>query len=114
MSVRKRGNVLPNEYKEKALSNGLALTTVYARLKRGWNIDEAVSIQPTEKTSTHELKRDKGWLVANRAKGSSITFAIYQDLEDLFNKALQESGVTKSQFVADAVEQYLLKWQSNN
>lgn len=109
MSKRKRGTILPDDLKEKAIANGLALTTVYARLKRGWDKLEAVTIPPTQ-TSTQDLERDQGWLVSSdRPRGSIFSFAIYKDVEDDFYNALSQSGLTKSEFIANAMEQYLQK-----
>lgn len=114
MSNRKRGTILPDELKEKAIANGLSLNTVYSRIKRGWDKLEAVTIPPTQTTCTHNLDRDQGWLVSDRPRGSSISFSIYKDIEDEFNTALSESGLTKSEFVATAIEQYLQKlWKKS-
>jgi hypothetical protein len=114
MSERKHGVVLPDEYRELAIANGISIKTVYARIKRGWEVNKAVTVLPTKITSAHTNKREEGWIVSgNRAKGSPITFTMYKDSEDLFNEAVNESGLSRSDFVANAVEQYLLKlWKS--
>ncbi len=112
MSELRPGHILPDEYKEKAIANGINIKTVYQRIKRGWEIDKAVTTPPS-KTGTSAIynKRVHGSITAgDRPKGSPITFTMYKDLEDLFNDALKESKLTRSDFVANAVEQYLLKW----
>jgi hypothetical protein len=111
MSERKHGVILPDEYRELAIANKISIKTVYARIKRGWPVDKAVTSQPQKKTCAHINNRQDGWIMAgNRRKGSPITFTMYEDSEDLFNEALKESKLTRSDFVANAVEQYLLKW----
>ncbi|WP_373479261.1 hypothetical protein [Geminocystis sp.] len=111
MVKRKTNKIFPNEYREKAIANNIALATVYSRLERGWDLDKAVTTPPIRKTYIHQAKREDGWVVSSdrpRLK-KSMSVSLYEDLEPLFNKALADSGLSCSEFIANAIEQYLKK-----
>jgi hypothetical protein len=112
MSKNKPGHVLPDEDKKIAIANGLALQTVYGRIKRGWDIDKAINTPPTKITHAVTAQRDEeGLLLSNNRPKSkkSMSFTLYEDMEDLFNQAYQQSNLSRSEFIATAMEQYLLK-----
>ncbi|WPF87340.1 hypothetical protein WEU38_11005 [Cyanobacterium aponinum AL20118] len=111
MVKRKSSKILPDEYREKAIANDVPIPTVYARLQRGWDLEKAVSSPPKKNARIMEAKRDEGWLVPSerpRLKHSYST-NIPEDIEPLFNEALSESGLTRSEFIAHAIEEYLTK-----
>jgi hypothetical protein len=98
---------LPEEYRKKALENNLSLTTVYARISRGWDLEKAVTKTPS-KIYTENNKRIEGEIQkSDRPRSDLFSIRIYQDNEKLFQEAVKESGKSKSQFVADAVDYYL-------
>jgi hypothetical protein len=98
---------LPEEYRQKAIENDLSLTTVYARIKRGWDLDEAVT-KPASKIYATNNERIEGEIQkSDRPRSDLFSVRIYQDNEDLFQEAIKKSGKSKSQFVADAVDYYL-------
>lgn len=105
------GVILPEEYKQKAIANQLSLQTVYARIKRGWELEEAVNTPPKIKTAAHFNKRDKegNILSGQRPKGKHRNFTAYADMDKLLNDAIVDSGLSQSDFLAMAVEEYLLK-----
>jgi hypothetical protein len=109
MSKIRPGIVLPDKYKELAIANRISLKTVYHRIKRGWEIEKAVTTPPSNRgESSRKNGRVHGSIRAgDRPKGSPITFTMYQDSQDLFNEAVNKSGLSRSGFVANVVEQYL-------
>jgi hypothetical protein len=111
MSIRKSSKIFPDQYKERAIANGISIQTVYARLQRGWDLEKAVTEKPGTNTYAHKAHREDGWITASERPRLKQCFStsIYQDLEPTFNKALEESGLSRSEFIANAVEQYLLK-----
>ena len=111
MVKRKTGKIFPEHYKQQAIANNISIQTVYSRLERGWDLEKAVNTPPVRKTYIHEAKREDGWIVPSDRPRLKKTMGVnlYQDLEPLFNEALEESGLSRSDFVANAVEQYLLK-----
>lgn len=107
--MKKQGSKLPDRYKEIAINNGLSIATVYARLQRGWDLDSSVNTPPKSSPITKLPRDDEGNLLpSDRPKTHrSFSFNIYKDLENDFNKAVLESGKSKSDFVSDAIEFYL-------
>jgi hypothetical protein len=110
----KVGKLLPEEYKQKAIENNIPIPTVYGRLERNWDLERAVTELP--KNIVKVVREPTGEIKAsNRPKGDVFSVTLYKDLEPLFNQALEESGQSRSVFVADAIEQYLLKlWKPRN
>lgn len=105
----KKAILLPDEYREIAEKNGLSIQTVYSRIKRGWELEKAVTKKPERKYASP--KRKEGMIIArDRPKGDRpISFYFYKDLEDLLEKAITESGLSRSEFLSQALETYLLK-----
>ncbi len=103
----KTGKLLPEEYKQKAIDNDLNLQTVYRRLERGWDIERAVTEKA--KNTTYNYKRtEDGSITTDRPKSEKTrAFINYADNEELYQKALDFTGKTSSQFVADLVDQWL-------
>lgn len=105
--MTKRAKKLPDHYKAIAIKNNLSIPTVYARIARGWDRERAVSVPPTQ---TLNLPRDDdgNLLPSSRPKSDrSYSFNIYSDLENTFENAVSESGMTRSDFVSNAIEYYL-------
>jgi hypothetical protein len=110
----KVGYKLPEEYKQKAIANGISLQTVYARIDRGWDIERAVTEDPrknrTPIAAAIDSRDSEGNLKSvGRAKGKLISFTPYRDMEDKLQKAIKESGQSRSVFLANAIEEYLEK-----
>ena len=108
---------LPDEYKERAIANGLSIQTVYARIKRGWDLEKAVT-EPPKKTAPHVLQsaRLEGMIQSGSRPKSHLSraFNFYQDSEELLDRAIASSGMIKSDFYCHAIEQYLLKlWKKD-
>jgi hypothetical protein len=106
--------VLPNEYKEKAIANGINLATVYKRVQRGWDFERAVTEKPQHQHHPHMFTypRKEGMLQpSDRPKGKKRAFTYYKDDDEQLDKAIAESGLTGSEFICNAVEEYLEKWQ---
>jgi hypothetical protein len=113
----KVGYKLPKPYKEKAIDNGISLQTVYCRLERGWDLERAVTEDPrknrTPIAAAIDSRDEEGNLKSvGRPKGKLISFTPYRDMEDILNQAIEESGKSRSVFIADAMEEYIGKlWQ---
>ena len=105
----KVAKLLPEEYKLKAIANNIPIQTVYWRIENNWDLEKAVTKQPRK----IKRNRDKeGQIISDRPKSHIYTFNFYDDKKELLEKAIEESGKTKSEFIADAMEKYLLKlWQ---
>jgi hypothetical protein len=104
----KVAKLLPEKYKQKAIENNIPIQTVYYRLNKNWDIEKAVTQKPKQTIKRH---RDKeGQIISERPKSHLYSFTFYDDKQELLDKAIEESGKTKSQFIADILEEYLIKW----
>lgn len=105
--------ILPEEYKERAIVNGISLQTVYARLKRDWSLERACNERPLPESTPASvrlgLREETGMLESTgRPRGNVISFTPYTETERLLNEAIKESGKSRSVFIADAIEAYVL------
>lgn len=99
--------LLPDEYKEVAIENNISLQTVYARIRRGWDLDRAVMEEPRQIENIKGRKNEGEFTEGKRPKSKAMSFCFYEDrLEDL-EEAIVNSGKTKSDFICDALEHYL-------
>lgn len=107
--------LLPEEYKEKAIANKISIQTVYQRLKRGWDLERAVTEPPKTPQHLSKLSRDEGMIRSgNRPKGSkTYGFVYYKDREKQLDQAIAESGLSVSDFMSKIVDDYLEKRESN-
>ena len=105
------GVKLPEEYKQKAIANNLSLQTVYGRINRGWDLEKAVTTPPKLKTAAYYNQRDSEGNIKSgkRPKGKNRTFTAYADMDQLLDDAIADSGLSSSDFLAIAVEDYLTK-----
>jgi hypothetical protein len=101
------GIVLDEKHKQIALKNNISLQTVYARIKRGWNVDRAVSEVP-QKTNVHVLPRsNRGPVLAGEhPKGKHRSIRLYKYMDNEIDQIIEEMGLNQSDFIAMAVEQY--------
>ena len=104
------GVILDEEHKQKAIANNLSLQTVYARLKRGWDVERAVTEKPKQ-TTVHDLPRSEtGELLPHELpKGKQRSIRLYKHMDDDIDEAIASSGMTQSDFVSMAVEQFYKK-----
>ena len=106
----KRGILLSEENKHRAKENGLSLQTVYGRLKRGWEVERAIT-EPPQSTNFHNLPRSPTGEVTRgehkKGRLRSIRFWDYMDEE--IDKAIAASGMNQSDWVTMAVEEYYQK-----
>lgn len=107
---KRKGIILTQENKQKAIENGISLKTVYARLSRGWSEERAVSEIPL-KTTCHSLPRSKdGSLAPSKIpKGKQRSIRLYKNMDEDIDKAIAESGLSQSDFVSMAMEEYYHK-----
>lgn len=98
---------ISEEDKAIAESNGIALSTVYARLQNGWDKDRALS-QPPKKLKVSGMKRNEcGEIQSERRRGKGRTIYLPEDLDEKLDRAIAISGKSQSSYIADLVEQCL-------
>lgn len=108
----KVGKILTKEQTEVAEKNGLSLVTVYARIKRGWGVERAITEPSKSMPHLKEMHRNEGGeLISDSGapKGKIRSFRLPEELDEMADRAIAESGKTQSDWAADIVAQYLLK-----
>ena len=97
---------LPEEYKEKAIANGISLQTVYQRLQRGWELEKAVTTVSHRKNL---YRSEDGTIISGDRPKTTKTYAFcaYQDNQELLEKAIEQSGKSQSVFFADIIDSWL-------
>lgn len=108
--MSKNPYVLPLEYKQLAIDNGLKVQTVYKRIQKGWDLYRACT-QKARKPPSHlyTARRVEGMIQSERPRSKKITFNYYDDDASRLDKAIEESGLSASEFSAKAMEEYLDK-----
>jgi hypothetical protein len=99
---------LTDEDKAVALENGIALSTVYARLRSGWDKQRAITEKPKAVPFAGMERDENGEVIAgDRPKGKTRAFSIPREMDEALDRAIANSGKTQSEFVADLVVQHL-------
>ena len=105
----KVAKLLPEEYKQRAITNGISLQTVYQRIQRGWDLEEAVTKKPKSSYITNVDRSETGELKSTgRPKNDKVyAFTTYEDNQELLEKAIAQSGKPQSVFFADIIDSWL-------
>ena len=92
---------ITGEDKAIAEQNGIAISTVYARLRSGWDKKRAITEKP-QKVPFSGMERDEnGEMIGENPKGKTRAFALPRDLDSLLDSAIADSGKSQSEFVSD-------------
>lgn len=93
-------NLTPEQtrrYKEIDLS----YTTVMNRIKKlGWSVEKAITTLPTRNVKKREANRDQDGTFKKKNKGKSRTIHLTKDVDELVDKAIAESDLTQSDYIA--------------
>jgi hypothetical protein len=87
--------------KETAENNQIPLSTVYARLKRGWEVDRAVTESPRPTASRD--RNANGEILTDVPKGKGRFFQVPAEREEELDEAIAASGLSGAQWYADAI-----------
>jgi hypothetical protein len=82
-----------------AEKNGIPKVTVYKRLDRGWDLEEAIT-KPTRKTS---LERNEIGEFLDRGRGRSRTITLPKEWDEIFDLEVKESNQTQSEWISEVV-----------
>ena len=105
---------LTKEDKAIAESNGIALSTVYARLRQGWDKERAIS-SPPKKLKLSEMKRNEwGEIQSDRKRGKARTIYMPEELDQKLDRVIANSGKSQSAYIAALVEAHLKKIRSQS
>ncbi len=103
----KVAKILPEEFKLKAIENGIPLPTVYRRIKSGWSPADA-SNRPTVISSfVRKCKRNNGEFSSDTPRRIPITFYFYDDEIERLQDAVNQSDLTRSEFIAKVLLEHI-------
>ncbi|MEG3440162.1 hypothetical protein V0288_23735 [Pannus brasiliensis CCIBt3594] len=103
----KVGKILSTLEKETAIANGVPLTTVYKRLGRGWDVADAIT-RPSRSLPPGIERDDVGEFAPApvvRGRGRSTRLPI--ELDPQLDAAIEASGKSQSDFIADILVEWL-------
>ena len=95
----RESKLLTDEQKRIAQNNNIPLVTVYKRLKRGWDINKAITKQ-TRKAGN--IKRENG-LFIDAGRGKRRYFSICAEWDDILDKAIAESGIDETEWIEQTI-----------
>ncbi len=103
---------LSQEDKALAEKNGIPLSTVYARLRSGWDKRRAITSPSTRKARRPIKRNELGEIVTDDPKGKMRMFQVPQRYEEQLEQAIEVSGKSQSEWVADVIMDYLSRKNS--
>ena len=95
------------EDKAIAKANGLSISTVYARLRSGWDKQKAITEQPAKNTFSNLPRDPNGELFSLDPKGKTRSYQLPIRIEPEFESAIASSGISASDWIAQAVSEKL-------
>ncbi len=105
----KRGIILSEEDKQRALANNLSLQTVYARINRGWDTEKAVTTAPKPTALTKLKRSSSGELIGKYGEpiGKDRTFRMLASQDKTLDELIKNSGLSQSEFIAKIITEYV-------
>jgi hypothetical protein len=103
----KVGKLVPPDKMAIAEKNGIPRTTLYNRIRAGWDIDEAISKQ-SKKIAGEKQRNEEGPLIGTD-KGKSRAFRVREEWQKALDQAIADSGLTQSEWVEKVIIDKLKK-----
>ena len=97
----KVGKLVPPDKMAIADNNGIPRTTLYNRIRAGWDINKAISEPPRKKAVT--LERNEEGTFVSAGKGKTRHFSLPEELDEKLDKAIAKSGLAPSQWIEETV-----------
>ncbi len=97
----KVGKLVPPEKMTIANKNRIPKTTLYNRIRAGWDIERAIS-EPSKKTKDKK-KRNKEGTFADTGKGRPRGFTVKEEWDKALDQAIADSGLTQSEWVEKTI-----------
>ncbi len=104
----KVAKLLPPEKVAIAERNNIPLTTVYKRLKRGWDLEKAITQPPRE---SNRKRSEEGEFIGS-GKGKPRCFTLPLEWDEKLEKAIADSELNQSEWVAQVVMNKLKRTKS--
>jgi hypothetical protein len=97
----KVGKLVPPDKMAIAEKNGIPRTTLYNRIRAGWDIDEAIS-KPSKKIAGEKQRNEEGFFIGTD-KGKSRAFRVKEEWQEALDQAIADSGLTQSEWVEKVI-----------
>lgn len=96
----KVGKIVPPDKMAIAEKNNIPRTTLYNRIRSGWDIEKAISEPPRR---TVKIERDKEGTFIGIGKGKPRGFTVREEWEKALETAIADSGLTQSEWVEKVI-----------
>lgn len=95
----KVGKIIPPEQMAIAEKNNIPKTTVYNRVRAGWDVEEAVTKSPRQRNNVKERDEEGNFIAAGVGKGKKRSFALPSNWDDVLDKEIEASGLIQTEFI---------------
>ncbi|MDJ0591710.1 MAG: hypothetical protein QNJ72_17220 [Pleurocapsa sp. MO_226.B13] len=103
-TMGKVGKLVPPEKMAIAEKNNIPRTTLYNRIRAGWDLDRAIS-EPPRKTVKIERDEEGTFVGANKAKPRYFSLPV--ELDEKLEKIIEKSGKTPSVWLEEEMTKKL-------
>jgi len=97
----KVGKLVPPDKMAIAEKNGIPRTTLYNRIRAGWDIEKAIS-EPSRKVASKKKRNEEG-VFEGTGKGKSRGFTVQEEWESALEQAIADSGLSQSEWVEKVI-----------
>jgi hypothetical protein len=95
----KVGKIVSPEKMAIAEKNNIPKTTVYNRVRAGWDVEEAVTKSPRQRNNVKERGEEGNFIAAGVGKGKKRSFALPTDWDDVLDKEIKASGLIQTEYI---------------
>lgn len=96
----KIGKIVPPDKMAIAEENGIPRTTLYNRLRAGWDIEKAITAPPRKLV---KIPRGEEGEFVGRNKAQTRYFSLPEELDEKLGKIIEKSGLTSSEWIEKAI-----------
>ena len=99
----KVGKIVPPEKMAIAEKNGIPRTTLYNRIRTGWDIEEAITKPPRQRSNIRERNEEGSFVAADGGKGKKRSFALNSEWDKVLDQEIAASGLIQAEYLEKLV-----------
>ncbi len=100
----KVGKIVPPDKMAIAEANSIPKTTVYNRVRAGWDIEEAITKPPRQRSNVKERGEEGSFIAAGGVgKGKKRSFALPSDWDEVLDKEIEASGMIQAEYLEKVI-----------
>ncbi len=100
----KVGKIVPPDKMAIAEKNGIPRTTLYNRMRSGWDIEEAITKPPRQRSNIRERDEEGNFVAAGDVnKGKRRSFALPSNWDEVLDKEIAASGLIQAEYLEKLV-----------